>query len=161
MDGNPNAPADEAERMGHLKDIMPAAGYKKYIDQVIDYSRQNGIKILFDMHGAPGSQSPESNSGCSHKFGSHFWSQHYYWDTDWNKKWTQTAISAIAQICKDAGETCYGVELLNEPDYRISRSHLKEFYQSAIKDVRENVGLPMEVPMVVMEWAIMWFNWEG
>ena len=39
MPGNPNAPEKEAERMGHLKSIMPAAGYKKYIDRVIDYSK--------------------------------------------------------------------------------------------------------------------------
>lgn len=28
MPGNPNGPPEEAERMGHLKDIMPSASYK-------------------------------------------------------------------------------------------------------------------------------------
>ena len=55
MPGNPNAPSKEAERMGHLKDIMPAADYKVHLDRVIKYSKQNEIKILFDLHGAPGS----------------------------------------------------------------------------------------------------------
>ena len=39
MPGNPNGPAAEADRMGHLKDIMPSANYKQYIDRVIDYSK--------------------------------------------------------------------------------------------------------------------------
>ena len=43
MPYNPNAPSSEAERMGHLKDIMPAASYKKYIDRVIQYAKQNTI----------------------------------------------------------------------------------------------------------------------
>ena len=39
MDGAPNArDAQAKERMSHLAEIMPAAGYKKYIDQIIGYA---------------------------------------------------------------------------------------------------------------------------
>ena len=75
-----------------------------------------------------------------------------YWDTDWNKQWTVSAFKAMAQICKDAGDTCYGVELLNEPDWHISRDSLKDYYQDAIKVAREQVGLDKKVPIVIMDW---------
>ena len=40
MQGAPNArDAQAKERMSHLAEIMPAAGYKKYIDQIIGYAR--------------------------------------------------------------------------------------------------------------------------
>ena len=93
MPGNPNAPSDEADRMGHLKDIMPAANYRQYIDRVTTYSKQNNIQILFDLHGAPGSQSPESNTGCSLK---HNGDDGMYWDTDWNKTWTKNAFREMS-----------------------------------------------------------------
>ena len=85
MTDNPNGPPEIAERMGQLRKIMPAADYKQYIDHIIDLAKQNDIKILFDMHGAPGCQSPESNTGCSLKHGG---APEAYWDTDWNKLWT-------------------------------------------------------------------------
>ena len=56
--------------MGHLKDIMKASEYRQYIDQITQYARDNDIKVLYDLHGAPGSQSGESNTGCSMKHGS-------------------------------------------------------------------------------------------
>ena len=51
--------------------------------------------------------------------------------------------------------------MLNEPDWRINRKHLKDFYQKAIINIREWIKLPYDVPIVVMEWDIMWFEWEG
>ena len=51
--------------------------------------------------------------------------------------------------------------MLNEPDWRINRKHLKDFYQKAIINIREWIELPYDVPIVVMEWDILWFEWEG
>ena len=162
MPGNPNAPSDEAERMGHLSEIMPAADYRKYIDQIISYSKANDIKILFDLHGAPGSQSGESNTGCSTK---HNGNAGIYWDTEWNKTWTENAFLALAKICQTAGDTCYGVEILNEPSFDLDRESLQKFYQQAILKVREpapaGVELDMKIPIVIMEWMPMWKHWEG
>ena len=78
MPGNPNAPSAAAERWGHLKDIMPAAEYRPYIDQVTQYARANDMQVLYDLHGAPGGQSGESDTGCSTKG----------WDYDGIKKET-------------------------------------------------------------------------
>ena len=159
MPGNPNAEPAVAERQGHLKDIMPAADYRPYIDQVTRYAGANGIQVLYDLHGAPGGQSGESNAGCSTKgfalngVDKEKGSEGYaYWDTPWNQKWTTAAFAAMAQICKDAGDTCYGLELLNEPLQTLSRDSLEGWYQHAIQVARRDVLLPHHVPIVVMDW---------
>ena len=96
MTSNPNGPANEAARMGNLSQIMPASGYTHYIDQIFEYANKYGIQILLDLHGAPGSQSGESNTGCSFKYNGN---GNFYWDSDWNKLWTKNALIAVAKIC--------------------------------------------------------------
>ena len=133
MPGNPNGPSSEAQRMGHLKDIMKASEYRKYIDQVTQYAKENNIQVFYDLHAAPGSQNGSSHTGCSLEHGDE---KGTYWNTDWNKKWTISAFKALAQICKEAGDTCYGIELLNEPSNKISRDDLKKYYHDAIDVAR-------------------------
>ena len=59
----------------------------------------------------------------------------------------------MAQICKEIGDTCYGVNLMSNPSSLLSRDHLKAYYQNAIKTARNEVGLNMNVPIVVMDWV--------
>ena len=113
---------------------------------------------MLDLHGAPGSQSGESNTGCSFKYNGK--SGNYYWDNEVNKEWTLKAVTELAKICRDKGNTCYGVELLNEPAAAyplvgIDRWSLLDYYHKAIKSARE-VGLPMEKPLVINEWLPHW-----
>jgi len=162
MPYNPNGPVNEAERMGNLSHIMPSSdSYKPHIDKVFEYASKYGLQVMLDLHGAPGSQSGESNAGCSFKYGG---DGQYYWDTDWNKEWTVKAVTKLAQICRDQGDACYGVELLNEPAFPgggLDRDHLLQFYRTAIKAARA-VGLPKSKPLVVMEWAPHWDEfWAG
>lgn len=108
--------------------------------------------VLLDLHGAPGTQAQQSNTGC--------YTSGVYWDTDWNKTWTKNAIIALANICKANTTSCYGVELLNEPDWSISRDSLVRFYQDAIKASRD-AGLRKHTPMVIMEWMPNWKYFDG
>ena len=39
------------------------SGSAAYIDKVIDWARQTGLKVLIDLHGAPGSQNRWEHSG--------------------------------------------------------------------------------------------------
>jgi len=122
MTEDPQAPATEASRMGNLSKIMPSShDYLPYISKILDHARTYNIKVLLDLHAAPGNQSGASNAGC--------YTQNIpHWDNDRNKEWTAKAVTALGQICKDAGEACYGVELLNEPGWEVSRVHLREWY---------------------------------
>lgn len=55
MPGNPNAPSFDADRMGNLSTIMPSsASYRPYIDRIFEYAAKYNIKIMLDLHGAPG-----------------------------------------------------------------------------------------------------------
>ena len=68
---------------------MPSyTSYRPYIDKIFSYARKYGIKVMLDLHGAPGSQNGASHSGCS--------LDQIYWDTDWNKQNTLEAVKAIA-----------------------------------------------------------------
>jgi hypothetical protein len=42
----------------------------------------------------------------------------------------------LAKICRAAEDTCYGVELLNEPGDLIPRETLMKFYQETIYKMR-------------------------
>jgi len=109
MNGNPNAPSADAERMGNLNTIMPShESYRPYIDKVFQYAKENDIYVMLDLHAAPGNQNGDSHGGCTVEYP--------YWDTDWNKYWTYEAINALAEIC-NANTNCYGLEALNEPGW--------------------------------------------
>merc|ERR1712232_970542 len=47
-----------------LQRILPAEGYRPYINRVFEFSRKHGLKVLLDFHGAPGQQSGNKNTGC-------------------------------------------------------------------------------------------------
>jgi aryl-phospho-beta-D-glucosidase BglC (GH1 family) len=148
----PNAPTTDSNRMCNLKNIMPSyTYYRPYIDKVMNYAKKYGQKVLLDLHGAPGSQNGASHSGCS--------VSSVYWDTDWNKQNTLSAVKALAEICNANLASCYGIEVLNEPGWGVDRNHLISYYQDAIKTARQ--VLPAYVPVVVFEWNPYWYHYEG
>ncbi|KAK5719181.1 glucan exo-1,3-beta-glucosidase [Elasticomyces elasticus] len=86
-----------------------ASGAAPYIDQAINWSRQLGLKVMIDLHGAPGSQNGFDNSG----------------QRTTNLGWTQgdtvkKTLAVLNTIQKKYGDSSYddviaGIELLNEP----------------------------------------------
>jgi aryl-phospho-beta-D-glucosidase BglC (GH1 family) len=80
-----------------------------YLDAAIDWARQTGLKVIIDLHGAPGSQNGFDNSG--HRM-----------DTP---KWTTgdtvaQTLKVLQTIQNKYGQSSYddviaGIELLNEP----------------------------------------------
>jgi aryl-phospho-beta-D-glucosidase BglC (GH1 family) len=150
MQGNPNGPSFDAERMGRLNSIMPSfTYYREYIDKIMNWADQNGIWVLLDLHGAPGSQNGDSHTGCT--------VSGQFWDTDWNKLWTKNATLALAEICR-AHNNCYGIELLNEPGNDLSRDSLIAYYQDVMRSVRDT-GL--DVPFVIMDWNFQWWHYQN
>lgn len=86
-----------------------ASGAAVYIDAAIDWARSVGLKIIIDLHGAPGSQNCFDNSGqkCSGP----------QWQTGNN---VQKTLEVLKVIEAKYGAASYddviaGVELLNEP----------------------------------------------
>jgi len=149
-----------ADRWRRLQYIMPAENYTGWIDKVFLYASRSGLKVMLDLHGAPGGQSDNPFTGCDQG------KYHVYFDTDWNKELAVQAIEAMAKICRRWEDWCHGVELLNEPigsggpealdDGHIPREHLRDFYLDAIKAARRHLG--REKPLVVMDWGA-WLPW--
>lgn len=137
------------DRWRGLQDIMLAKDYKKWIDKVFDFAGENGLRILLDLHGAPGAQAGNAFTGCDIGKG------HEHFDTAWNKHLAVHAVEMMAESCKRFGSVCYGIELLNEPskESKKLRKFLKVYYQEAIKAARKH--LDKEVPLIINEWT--WF----
>ena len=124
-----------------------------YLDDVVGWAEAANLSVVLDLHGAPGSQSGEQQSG----YLSHSWEQ-----GDWDAEGSLRAIEAVAQ--RYAGRECViGVELLNEP--LLDASRVLDFYQRGAEAVRRHMGEEVAVIINLYEaqsipthaWAS--FNW--
>jgi len=103
-------------------------GQLEYLDQAIGWARLAGIKVLIDLHGAPGSQNGFDNSG---RLG----------DIDWltgdTYSQTLTAIQALANRYAGDTDVVTAIELLNEPaGWDLDLDTVKQFYYSGWGNVR-------------------------
>ncbi|KAG8533611.1 uncharacterized protein KY384_001351 [Bacidia gigantensis] len=105
-------------------------GQLNVLDQAINWARGAGLKVLIDLHGAPGSQNGFDNSG---KYGTIGWQQ-----GDTVQK-TLDAINGLASRYKGATDTVTSIQLLNEPlGSSLSLDGIKTFYDSGYKTVTQN-----------------------
>lgn len=85
------------------------SGAAPYIDAAIDWARQTGLKVIIDLHGAPGSQNGFDNSGQRLS------------KPEWQSGNTvQMTLSVLQTIQNKYADSSYddvvaGIELLNEP----------------------------------------------
>lgn len=106
-------------------------GAAPYLDAAIDWARGTGLKVLVDLHGAPGSQNGYDNSGQRKDV----------------PQWTQgdtvdQTLSVIQTIAEKYAQTSYqdvvaGIQLLNEPaGYSLDLSTIKQFNRNGYGKVR-------------------------
>ena len=108
-------------------------GAAEYIDAAIDWARGTGLKVLIDLHGAPGSQNGFDNSGerkdpNTLRFGQD--------DT------VQRTLNVLRTISNKYAQKKYqdvvvGIELLNEPmGWKLDMNMLKQFWRDGYGNVR-------------------------
>lgn len=102
-------------------------GQLDVLDQAIGWARTANLKILLDLHGAPGSQNGFDNSGR-------------YGPVDWQQgdtvNQTITALQNLAQHYSGDTDVVTAIELLNEPlGGSLNLDELKTFYQSGYETV--------------------------
>ena len=94
-------------------------------------------RISRQLHGAPGGQTANQNTGCATGCEGVGCSQAArYFDTDHNHAIATEAVTQLARICEAAGNACFGIELLNEPatpspfggGVNLDRPSLLDFY---------------------------------
>ena len=103
-------------------------GQLPYLDKAIGWARTAGLKVMLDLHGAPGSQNGFDNSG---HYGSIGWQQG---DT---VAQTITAIKNLAERYSGDGDVITIIELLNEPlGTSLDLQGIKDFYNEGYDVVR-------------------------
>lgn len=106
--------------LGPLEGDPYVDGQLEYLDRAIDWAKEAGIKVLVDLHGAPGSQNGFDNSG---RRGPIQWQQG---DTI---KHTLDAFDRLAERYVDS-DTVAAIEAINEPNVPggLDQGKLKEYY---------------------------------
>ncbi|EGG09755.1 family 5 glycoside hydrolase [Melampsora larici-populina 98AG31] len=106
-------------------------GQYEYLKQAVEWSRRAGLKVMIDLHGAPGSQNGFDNSGRKGPIN---------WPND--PKNILRTKQTLAEITKEFSQAKYGnLEALNEPagfanDGGKTLNTAKQFYHDAYDIVR-------------------------
>lgn len=156
-------PAPNVERWNKLGDLLDPADYLPYIERVMDFAQNNGLRVLLDLHGAPGGQSTNQDTGCASSCqAAKCGVDDYYFMDKFNLATGVQAVLRMAELCQAWGNTCWGIELLNEPSPFLTaqsifklRPILVDFYKAAIAAARGPGGLDPAVPIVLMDFP--WF----
>ncbi|KAJ2892739.1 hypothetical protein GGI21_000173 [Coemansia aciculifera] len=104
-------------------------GQVPYIERVLEWSRDIGLKVELDLHGAPGSQNGYDNSG---RRGVPEWLH-----SRTNVDRTLDALAKMTQIAVDWSDVVYGIQILNEPSrWKWEVKDIFAFYNEAYDLVR-------------------------
>jgi glucan 1,3-beta-glucosidase len=107
-----------------------------FVDFALEQARRNDLKLILDLHGAPGSQNGWDHSGRAGPIG---------WNKDPNN--IRETVRILGTFAQKYGKhpALYGIEMLNEPHWEIPIDTLKEFYQNAYLEIRKHTGLEVAV----------------
>ena len=99
----------------------PYVESSRFIDFALEQCKKNDLKLLLDLHGAPGSQNGWDHSGRS---GAINWT---------DPKNVQETLRILETFAQKYGQhpSLYGIELLNEPKDEVPLAILQQFYQDA------------------------------
>ncbi len=129
-------------------DFPPFPKTIEYLDFAFDIAEKYCLKVLIDLHGAPGSQNGYDHSGVVGEVS---------WDK--NVKNIETTLHIITKIAERYSnrKALLGIELLNEPHKDIDINLLKDFYKKGYEIIRNICG---NEPLVVISDSFRPFGWE-
>lgn len=104
-------------------DSEPYVGALQYVDRAFAWAQKYGLRVLLDLHAAPGSQNGEMHSG---QRGSINWPQ--------AKNVAQT-LEVLQRLAERYGRhpSLLGISFLNEPSPSIPALAMRQFYEQAYK----------------------------
>lgn len=133
---------------GVFGDEPPYQATIDYVDKAFAWAEETGIKILLDMHAAPGSQNGWDHSGRSGKVRWH--------KEEANIIKTLDVLNRLAGRYKDS-PSLLGFELLNEPKWTVPRRKLMKYYEAAYRLIRAECG---EGPWIVFHDSFRPRRWK-
>ncbi len=113
-------------------------------------AKANGIGVLLDLHGVPGSQNGWDHSGRQGTLGWH--------SSKENVDHSLRIVAKLAAWCRQH-DNLIGFELLNEPRWDVPLDFLKTFYREAYSIVRSD--LPADRAAVVIHDSFRPSEWQG
>jgi glucan 1,3-beta-glucosidase len=132
-----------------LEAPKPYVECSRFIDFALDQCQSNGLKLLLDLHGAPGSQNGWDHSGRSGPIN---------WPKDpQNIKETLRVLESFAQNY-GSHPALYGIELLNEPKPEIPIDILRQFYLDGYTCIRRHAGPGVAVVIHDSFRPLVWKN---
>jgi glucan 1,3-beta-glucosidase len=114
-----------------LEAPKPYVESSRFVDFALDQAHQNGLKLLLDLHGAPGSQNGWDHSGRSGPIN---------WPKDPQN--IQETIRILESFSQKYGNhpALLGIEMLNEPRDVVPLEILQQFYQDAYARIRKHLA---------------------
>ena len=113
-----------------LEAPKPYVESARFIDFALDQAHNNGLKLLLDLHGAPGSQNGWDHSG---RMGPINWPK--------DPQNIQETLRVLESFAQKYGShpALFGIELLNEPRDVVPLEILQKFYQDAYVLLRKTL----------------------
>ncbi|KAK4554533.1 hypothetical protein LTR86_008387 [Recurvomyces mirabilis] len=111
------------------------SGQYPYLIQAVQWAREFNLSVYVDLHGAPGSQNGQDNSGL---IGPVLFAT--------NTSNSDRSLNVLRNLTEEFpqpqyGDTVVGIELLNEPrvgSARFSMDQLKKFYADGVSEVHNS-----------------------
>lgn len=131
-----------------------SSGAAPYLDQAIAWARQVGLKVIVDLHGAPGSQNGFDNSG-----------QRMPRPTWQSGDTVQKTLSVLNTIQTKYGDSSYddviaGIELLNEPlTSELNLDEVKQFERDGYNQQRTISDSRVVVIQDGFQWPSSYNGW--
>lgn len=134
---------------GVLEDNPPFVTGAETLDRAFAQAKANGLGVLLDLHGVPGSQNGWDHSGRSGTLGWHTSKE--------NIAHSVRIIEGLASHCKQF-DNLIGLELLNEPRWDVPLEIIKSYYEEAYQAARKH--LPKETVSIVIHDAFRALEWQ-
>jgi glucan 1,3-beta-glucosidase len=116
---------------GILDENPPFVTGADVLDRAFAMAKAQGLSVLLDLHGAPGSQNGFDHSGRAGNLGWHANKQ--------NVDHTVRIIENLAAYCKKF-DNLIALELLNEPRWDVPMDILKKYYEDAYAAARKHLS---------------------
>lgn len=113
-----------------FKDQDGFVAAKEHVDRLFNWAKQYGLKVILDIHAAPGSQNGQDHSGKAGENG---------WIAD-PETYTERTLRFVAALCEEYGarSQLLAVEVLNEPGWHVRDEVLLDYYRKAHATVQRN-----------------------